>query len=141
MNYFECELYEQTGIEPEDIPGCARFARRIPGAETACLIRSTASQAKRFTKSLLDRCMPALSSPGTFDFNATARRFFILKSSSVTSIEASKSFCRAKSYRSSSYSLSQLPVTPLLLIRWPFVRPSKRWQAFLLRCGIKPCAA
>ncbi len=37
MNYFECELYEQTGIEPERHP----WLRPVRGAETVSLTRRT----------------------------------------------------------------------------------------------------
>ncbi len=86
MNYFECELYEQTGIEPERHP----WLRPV---RTACTWHRDGKpysfyriESEEVHEVGVGPVHAGVIEPGHFRFQCTARKSFILKFSLATSI-------------------------------------------------------
>jgi hypothetical protein len=99
MNYFECELYEQTGIEPVGHPRLRPVRSADDWRKEGAPYSFYRVEGGEVHEVAVGPVHAGVIEPGHFRF----------QSNSAISIAAWKNFCRSKTRRSNSPSLNQSP--------------------------------
>ena len=138
INYFECELFEQTGIVPENHPWLRPVRSADDWRKNGTPYDFYRVEGEEVHEVAVGPVHAGVIEPGHFRFQCYGEQILHLEIMLGYQRRGVENSCRNVIWRNRLYWLSPSPVTPSLLTQPRSVRPSRASPELRSRCAITP---